>query len=265
METKFILLIVSLYLLLGIFSNVLIITFEFKHESYNSNYFKDNFIPICFIFLFSPFFFIYAIILYCNKYIFKKTFTRWLWEKFNEDFKEQNGIKENEMFTFIKKLAFFIFIIIIILLLFFPINVNAAEPPVIEIKTLYKEEQKSRTTQYEFTEEESLVLQKIAIAEAQSEGIGGMAFVMQTVLNRVESPDFPDTIYDVVSQNKQFTTFANGMYDNAQPTENSQKALDLLNILQNQGQLYFEVTCNNSWQSRNLTYVFTYENHTFYK
>lgn len=144
-------------------------------------------------------------------------------------------------------------LLIVILSLLLPINVNAQEI------------EKSRTTQYEFTEEESLVLQKIAIAEAQTEGIGGMAFVMQTILNRVESPDFPDTIYDVVSQNKQFTTFANGMYDNAQPTENSQKALDLLNILQNQGQLYFEVTCDNSWQSRNLTYVFTHKSHTFYK
>lgn len=148
-------------------------------------------------------------------------------------------------------------LLIMILSLLFPINVNA------------KEIEKSRTTQYEFTEEESLVLQKIAIAEAKTEGIGGMAFVMQTVLNRVNSPDFPDTIYGVVSQHNdsvyQFTTFANGMYDKAQPTENSQKALDLLNILQNQGQLYFEVTCNNSWQFRNLTYVFVFKNHTFYK
>ena len=146
-------------------------------------------------------------------------------------------------------------LLIVILSLLLPINVNAQEI------------EKPRTTQYEFTEEESLVLQKIAIAEAQSEGIGGMAFVMQTVLNRVNSPDFPDTIYDVISQDKQFTTFANGMYDKAQPTENSQKALDCLKMkeLINRGQLYFEVTCNNSWQSRNLTYVFTYENHTFYK
>lgn len=148
-------------------------------------------------------------------------------------------------------------LLIVILSLLFPINVNAQEI------------EKSRTTQYEFTEEESLVLQKIAIAEAQIEGIGGMAFVMQAVLNRVESPDFPDTIYDVVSQcnngSYQFTTFANGMYDKAQPTENSKKALDLLNILQNRNQLYFEVTCDNSWQSRNLTYVFTYKSHTFYQ
>ena len=125
-----------------------------------------------------------------------------------------------------------------------------------------EEKQKSRTT---FTEQESLVLQKIAIAEAGIEGIGGMAFVMQTVINRMESNEFPNTIYEVVSQPGQFSSFENGSYEKAIPTENSYKALELLKILQNQGQLYFEITSENSWQSRNLCRIFTYRNHTFYK
>lgn len=132
----------------------------------------------------------------------------------------------------------------------------------LEISVNAKELGKSRTT---FTEQESLVLQKIAIAEAGNEGIGGMAFVMQAVLNRVESDEFPDTIYDVVSELGQFSSFSNGSYQKAKPTENSRKALLLLNDLQNKGQLYFEVTTENSWQSNNLCKVFTYSNHTFYK
>lgn len=131
-----------------------------------------------------------------------------------------------------------------------------------EISVNAKELEKSRTT---FTEQESLVLQKIAIAEAGIEGIGGMAFVMQTVINRMESEDFPDTIYGVVSEPGQFSTFSNGLYEKAEPTENSMKALELLKVLGNQGQLYFEITSENSWQSRNLHRLFTYSNHTFYK
>ena len=131
-----------------------------------------------------------------------------------------------------------------------------------EISVNAKELEKSRTT---FTEQESLVLQKIAIAEAGVEGIGGMAFVMQAVINRMESEEFPNTIYDVVSESGQFSSFSNGSYQKAQPTENSKKAFLLLNTLQNQGQLYFEITSENSWQSRNLCKVFTYSNHTFYK
>ena len=131
-----------------------------------------------------------------------------------------------------------------------------------EISVNAKELEKSRTT---FTEQESLVLQKIAVAEAGIEGIGGMTFVMQTVINRMESKDFPDTIYGVVSEPGQFSTFSNGSYEKAEPTENSMKALELLKVLENQGQLYFEITSENSWQSRNLHRLFTYSNHTFYK
>lgn len=152
------------------------------------------------------------------------------------------------MLKVIKNILFIV--MFIILLLSLEISVDA------------KELEKSRTT---FTEQESLVLQKIAIAEAGVEGIGGMAFVMQTVINRMESDEFPDTIYDVISEPGQFSSFGNGSYDKAIPTENSYKALELLKILQNQGQLYFEITSENSWQSRNLCRIFTYRNHTFYK
>lgn len=131
-----------------------------------------------------------------------------------------------------------------------------------EISVNAKELVKSRTT---FTEQESLVLQKIAIAEAGIEGIGGMTFVMQTVINRMESEDFPDTIYDVISEPGQFSTFSNGSYEKAETTENSKKALELLKVLGNQGQLYFEITSEDSWQYRNLHRLFTYRNHTFYK
>lgn len=139
---------------------------------------------------------------------------------------------KNKIVKFLWKLANKIKILFLLILLIPSMDVNAAAPPTIEIHTLKKEVEKSRTT---FTEQESLELQKIAIAEAQSEGIGGMAFVMQAVLNRVESPNFPDTIYDVISEPGQFTTFSNRMYENAQPTENSKKALELLNLLQNRG------------------------------
>ena len=152
------------------------------------------------------------------------------------------------MLKSIKNILFIV--MFIILLLSLDISVNA------------KELEKSRTT---FTEQESLVLQKIAVAEAGLEGIGGMAFVMQTVINRMESKDFPNTIYDVISESGEFSTFSNGLYEKAEPTENSKKALELLKILQNQGQLYFEITTEDSWQSMNLERIFTYRNHTFYK
>lgn len=116
-----------------------------------------------------------------------------------------------------------------------------------------------RTT---FSDQEILELQQIALAEAEVQGIGGMAFVMQVVLNRVNDERFPDTIHDVINQPGQFSTV--NVYKSLAPTDNSEKAIDLLEVLNNQGALYFEVNTNESWQSTHLTYLFSCDNHNFY-
>lgn len=113
-----------------------------------------------------------------------------------------------------------------------------------------------------FSEQEILELQQIALAEAEVQGIGGMAFVMQVVLNRVNDERFPDTIHDVINQPGQFSTV--NVYNSLAPTDNSEKAIDLLEVLNNQGALYFEVNTNESWQSTHLTYLFSCDNHNFY-
>lgn len=46
----------------------------------------------------------------------------------------------------------------------------------------------------EMTDEELELLHSVSVAEAEDQGIGGICFVMQVVFNRVENPDFPDTV-----------------------------------------------------------------------
>ncbi len=92
-----------------------------------------------------------------------------------------------------------------------------------------------------------------------------MTFVMQVVLNRVESPNFPNTVKEVIEQKGQFTTYQNGEFQKAQITENSQKAIELLDVLENRGALYFNmVSQNNTWLDNNLSIIFVYKNHKFY-
>ena len=74
---------------------------------------------------------------------------------------------KKKIINFLWELANKTKILFLLFLLIPTLDVNAAAPPTIEINTLKKEVEKPRTT---FTEQESLVLQKIAIAEAQSEG-----------------------------------------------------------------------------------------------
>ena len=121
--------------------------------------------------------------------------------------------------------------------------------------------------QYTLSEEEEVLLQQIAQAEAGNQGIGGMAFVMQTIMNRVYDENFPDTVQEVLEQEGQFATYTSNAYLEYQPNENSGKALWLMDILENRGQLYFENPHGqqSTWHSRNLTKVFEYEDHKFYK
>lgn len=128
-------------------------------------------------------------------------------------------------------------------------------------------EVKAQSSAISLTEEEQILLQQIALAEARDQGIGGMTFVMQTILNRVESEEFPDTVSEVVFEEGQFATVNDDLYKKYEVTENSQKALRLLDVLRNRGQLYFEapVDKTDTWHARNLTYVFEYGDHIFYK
>lgn len=111
---------------------------------------------------------------------------------------------------------------------------------------------------------DSTVLQRIAVAEAENTDAYTMAYIMQTVLNRVNSPEFPNTVESVVKQKGQFSTYPD-KYNKSSPNELSKQAYDLLPELENKEQLYFENTVPGSWQSSNLQLVFKYNSLSFYK
>lgn len=118
-----------------------------------------------------------------------------------------------------------------------------------------------------WSDEDSYLLAKIAMAEAEGEDTTGKALVMCVVLNRVESIHFPDTIYDVIHDDGAFTPVANGRYDKVEPDEDCYAALDMVKDGWDgsDGALYFERTSKNpTWHSRNLDKLFIYGNHTFY-
>lgn len=77
----------------------------------------------------------------------------------------------------------------------------------------------------EVSYEDAQCLMKIAQAEAGNQSVDGMALVMQTVLNRVADDDYPDTVYEVIAQDGQFQSYANGRYDKAFPTAECHLAL----------------------------------------
>jgi len=63
------------------------------------------------------------------------------------------------------------------------------------------------------SEEDVALLALVTMAEAEGECEEGQRLVIDTILNRVDDPHFPDTIYDVVYQPHQFSSMWNGRAD----------------------------------------------------
>lgn len=121
-----------------------------------------------------------------------------------------------------------------------------------------------------YTDDELYWLSKIVSAEAQGEVNAGKTAVANVILNRVESVDFPDTIYGVIFDNKygvQFTPTADGTIYNTPTTDSiiaAKRALLGESVTRNC--LYFlnPRTATNSWIIKNRTFYRTIGNHDFY-
>lgn len=86
------------------------------------------------------------------------------------------------------------------------------EPPPFVIHITNEEPERETFNLYEhiameMTSEEMRLLEIILACEAQDEPYDGQKAVVEVIFNRVLSPDFPDTVYDVLSQKGQFATW----------------------------------------------------------
>lgn len=120
----------------------------------------------------------------------------------------------------------------------------------------------------DISDEDAYRLCKIAMAEAEGEDTEGKALVMLVILNRVASDRFPDTVWEVITADGQFTSYRNGRYDRVEPSDDCWAALDLIQDGgwdESCGATYFErATSETTWHSANLKALFTHGHHTFY-
>ena len=73
-------------------------------------------------------------------------------------------------------------------------------------------------------------LEELAIcveAEAGNQGLLGKRMVVDVILNRVDDPEWPDTIQGVIEQKYQFASFWNGAMERTIPTEETYKAVTM--------------------------------------
>ncbi len=134
----------------------------------------------------------------------------------------------------------------------------------------------TRELAYHLSEEDYNTLLKIVEAEAGCESADGKLLVANVVLNRVNSSRFPSTVKEVVYQadggKVQFTPAYNGRLQSVKVSEETKEAVEraLYGEDISEGALYFVATGvageqKSAWFYRNLTYLFDYGGHSFFK
>ncbi len=127
----------------------------------------------------------------------------------------------------------------------------------------------------EWSNEDIYLLAKLAMAEAEGASIHCKTRVIMTVLNRVESNLFPNSISEVIFQYDeesgvyQFSCIGNGRWDRVEP---DQECCDAVSEVRNwkydysKGALYFE-SCkeDDNWHSRNLDFLYQSDELRFYR
>lgn len=121
-----------------------------------------------------------------------------------------------------------------------------------------------------YDEEDVYWLSKIIHAEAQGEPFDGKLAVGNVIMNRVESDEFPDTVYDVIFDDDhgvQFTPTVNGAIEQ-EPNEEAVIAAKLCldDAVLNEHMLYFlnESIAASLWIPQNCKFVMAIGDHTFY-
>lgn len=117
-----------------------------------------------------------------------------------------------------------------------------------------------------YYDEESLYwLSRIIFSESGNQSLSGKIAVGNVVLNRVNDPAFPDTIYDVIFQKNQFSPAGSGsIYRD--PRESSVIAAKLvLDGAEVMGDaLFFNQVGLKCFASKNRTFIATIGGHSFY-
>ena len=110
-------------------------------------------------------------------------------------------------------------------------------------------------------------LTRIIYAESGNQPLEGQIAVGNVIMNRVKSPLFPNTVYDVIHQRNQFTPVRNGTI-NLTPDEEAEIAAKLVleGVNTAWGSLYFinPRVSSRSWVARTRTHVTTIASHAFY-
>lgn len=158
--------------------------------------------------------------------------------------------------------------------------VQMAEPE--EMQSVENEEQKNDSNYnlqsnraLQVTAQERYELAKLMMCETEGESDITKALIAFVVINRVDSSQFPDSIHDVIFEERngtyQFSPLSpDGSWSRKEPNEDCYRVIDMMIAGEiedtSDGALYFEACSDtDNWHSRNLEYLFDSDNTRFYR
>jgi N-acetylmuramoyl-L-alanine amidase len=113
---------------------------------------------------------------------------------------------------------------------------------------------------------DSDLLARLIEAEAKGEPYAGKVAVGYVVLNRVTSPDFPNSIKEVIYQSGQFTPVSNGTINQPASAESKKAAAEAISADRSKGAgslfFYNPRTATSTWLNTRTT-TMVIGNHTF--
>lgn len=134
--------------------------------------------------------------------------------------------------------------------------------PVIEIKELsYVEDPTEEEIAEEIRFGEMELIAQLVMAEAGNQDLTGKRYVVDVVLNRVDSDEFPDTVEEVIFQQNQFSVIDNGAFDEAgwTITEECYEAVKL----EYEERLNYDILYFSRGQSKYTSNHFKHQDHWF--
>lgn len=133
--------------------------------------------------------------------------------------------------------------------------------PIIEVETLVWEEITEEDLEEEIRFGEMELIAQLVQAEAGNQDLTGKRYVVDVVLNRVDSEEFPNTVEEVIFQENQFSVIKNGAFDEAawNMTEEVYEAV----LLGYEERLNYDILYFGREKSKYATQHFKYQDHWF--
>lgn len=178
----------------------------------------------------------------------------------------------------LKKIKVFAYSAILFIMIFYPVlEIKAEDSFKFKYETGRKEASligykdtrptlkinKSEHSEQEIAEKikEIEVIAQLVMAEAGTQDLTGKRYVVDVVLNRVDSNEFPNTVEEVIFQDNQFSVIKNGAFDKAISiiTEDCYKAVKL----EYDERLNYDILYFSRKPSKYASNHFKYQDHWF--